>query len=95
MSLLSKDQTRMETQVQALKAAGQAFAMATVVRTLAATSAKPGDKAILSADGAVLEGWIGGGCARSAIRPTRPWPMRRRAECTASAFSPSVAQSSR
>ena len=43
MSLLSKDQTRMETQVQARKAAGQAVAMATVVRTLAATSAKPGE----------------------------------------------------
>ncbi|MCB8837955.1 XdhC family protein [Aurantimonas sp. VKM B-3413] len=43
------------------------FAVATVVRTVAATAAKPGAKAILLPDGTILEGWIGGGCARSAV----------------------------
>ncbi|MEM8872477.1 MAG: XdhC family protein [Pseudomonadota bacterium] len=67
MTISTRDHARLEQQVQDLKAAGTAFAMATVVRTLAATSAKPGDKALLSADGSVIEGWIGGGCARAAI----------------------------
>ncbi len=50
-----------------LRAKGTPFALATVVRTVDATSAKPGAKAILSADGEILEGWVGGGCARGAI----------------------------
>lgn len=54
-------------QIAALKASGESFAVATVVRTLAATAAKPGAKAIIRPDGTVIEGWIGGGCARSAV----------------------------
>lgn len=50
-----------------LKASGESFAVATVVRTVAATAAKPGAKAIIRPDGTVIEGWIGGGCARSAV----------------------------
>ena len=50
-----------------LRAAGTPFALATVVRTLDATSAKPGSKAIVTSDGEILEGWVGGGCARGAI----------------------------
>ena len=50
-----------------LRARAVPFAVATVVRTLDATSAKPGSKAILSSDGEILEGWVGGGCARGAI----------------------------
>lgn len=50
-----------------LRARGEAFAIATVVRTIAATSAKPGGKALLAKDGTFLEGWIGGGCARGAV----------------------------
>ncbi|MEP2781575.1 MAG: XdhC family protein [Pseudoruegeria sp.] len=46
---------------------GEAFAVATVTRTIGATSAKPGDKAILDAEGGILGGWIGGGCVRSAV----------------------------
>jgi xanthine dehydrogenase accessory factor len=53
--------------VPSLKAKGEAFALATVVRTVAATAAKAGAKAIVRADGAISEGWIGGGCARSAV----------------------------
>ncbi len=50
-----------------LKAKGEAFAIATVVRTVSVTAAKAGAKAIIGADGAVDEGWIGGGCARAAV----------------------------
>jgi xanthine dehydrogenase accessory factor len=38
-----------------------------VVRTVAATAAKAGAKAIIRADGTISEGWIGGGCARAAV----------------------------
>ena len=51
----------------ALRAAGLPFAIATVVRTVNATSAKPGAKAIITADGTITEGWVGGGCIRSAV----------------------------
>ena len=50
-----------------LKARGEAFAMATVVRTVAATAAKAGAKALIHADGSISAGWIGGGCARGAV----------------------------
>ena len=53
--------------VPELKASGEAFALATVVRTVSATAAKPGAKALIRADGTILNGWIGGGCARSAV----------------------------
>jgi xanthine dehydrogenase accessory factor len=38
-----------------------------VVRTVAATAAKAGAKAVVLPDGTVSEGWIGGGCARAAV----------------------------
>lgn len=50
-----------------LRKAGEAFVLATVVRTVAATAAKAGAKAIIRADGTIMEGWIGGGCARGAV----------------------------
>jgi xanthine dehydrogenase accessory factor len=50
-----------------MKNAGEAFVLATVVRTVAATAAKAGAKAIIRADGTIMEGWIGGGCARGAV----------------------------
>lgn len=43
------------------------YALATVVRTVAATSAKAGAKAVVTADGEI-HGWIGGGCARGAVK---------------------------
>jgi xanthine dehydrogenase accessory factor len=49
-----------------LKAAGKPFAVVTVVRSESPTSAKPGAKAIVHADG-TIEGWIGGGCAQPAV----------------------------
>jgi xanthine dehydrogenase accessory factor len=53
--------------VSSLKARGEAFALATVVRTVAATAAKAGAKAVIRPDGTISEGWIGGGCARAAV----------------------------
>jgi xanthine dehydrogenase accessory factor len=49
-----------------LVAAGERFATATVVRRQPPTSGKPGDKAIIHADGR-LWGWIGGGCAQPVV----------------------------
>lgn len=42
------------------------FVVATVVRSEAPTSAKPGDKAIVDGSGEI-DGWIGGGCAQPAV----------------------------
>jgi xanthine dehydrogenase accessory factor len=53
--------------VSSRKAAGVPFALATVVRTVAATAAKAGAKAVILTDGTISEGWIGGGCARAAV----------------------------
>ena len=58
---------------------GEPFALATVVRSEAPTSAKPGAKALVRQDGTV-EGWVGGACAEpvvarealSALRDGRP-----------------------
>src|ERR1700731_2591530 len=49
------------------KSKGEPFALATVVRTVDVTAAKAGAKALISQDGAISEGWIGGGCARAAV----------------------------
>ncbi len=48
-------------------AEGVAFALVTVVRAVAPTSGKPGDKAILTERGEWL-GWVGGSCAEPAAR---------------------------
>ena len=53
--------------VAELKLAGEAFVLATVVRTVAVTAAKAGAKAVIRTDGVIDEGWIGGGCARGAV----------------------------
>src|SRR5450631_1224731 len=53
--------------VSRMKAAEQAFVLATVVRTVSVTAAKAGAKAIIRADGSISAGWIGGGCARGAV----------------------------
>jgi xanthine dehydrogenase accessory factor len=54
-------------EVNALKASGEPFAIATVVRTVALTAAKAGAKALIRRDGTLSAGWIGGGCARTAV----------------------------
>src|SRR5690606_30181904 len=50
-----------------LRAARTPFVLATVVRADAPTSARPGDRAIVYADG-TLEGFAGGACAVSTLR---------------------------
>jgi xanthine dehydrogenase accessory factor len=49
-----------------LVAQGKSFVTATVVRCQPPTSGKPGDKAIIHADGKIW-GWIGGGCAQPVV----------------------------
>lgn len=51
-----------------LRARDEPFAFATIVRTAGSTAAKPGAKALLSADGTILQGWLGGGCTRGAVK---------------------------
>jgi len=48
-------------------AGGTPCALATVIRTEAPTSARPGDKAVITADGR-LRGWIGGSCSEPVVR---------------------------
>lgn len=50
-----------------LRAGGTPFAIATVIRAIGLTAAKPGAKAVLLADGSIAHGWVGGGCVRSAL----------------------------
>ncbi|CUH79456.1 xanthine dehydrogenase accessory factor [Tropicibacter naphthalenivorans] len=58
--MLAQESTRRQ-------ARGEAFVMATVVRTMAATSAKPGAKALVDAEGTIVVGFLGGGCVRGAV----------------------------
>jgi xanthine dehydrogenase accessory factor len=46
----------------------QPFATATVVRVEGSSSARRGSKALINSQGKIVMGWIGGGCAESAIR---------------------------
>lgn len=50
-----------------LQAERRAFVMATVIETQGSTSARPSAKAIFDRDGAVISGWVGGGCAESTV----------------------------
>ena len=54
-------------EMKTLTDSGEAFAVATVVRTVSLTAAKAGAKAIIRKDGLMSAGWIGGGCARAAV----------------------------
>ncbi|MDH5674446.1 MAG: YHS domain-containing protein [Myxococcales bacterium] len=49
-----------------LRRASQPFALAIIVRAEKPTSAKPGDRAIVTQDGR-LEGWVGGACAQRTV----------------------------
>ncbi len=57
------------TQAAQCQRDGHAFALVTVLRVQAPTSSKPGDKALVLADGSI-HGWIGGGCAQPAVLRT-------------------------
>lgn len=54
------------TELQRLRAEGTPCALVTVVRAIAPTSGKPGEKAVVTRDGRI-QGWIGGGCAQPAV----------------------------
>jgi xanthine dehydrogenase accessory factor len=47
---------------------GNPFAVATVVRVQGSSSAKLGSKALIDHRGRIVQGWVGGGCAESAVR---------------------------
>jgi xanthine dehydrogenase accessory factor len=68
---LSAAQQASATDVSALaeqlRQDAEPYALATVVRTISVTAAKAGAKAVIAADGRIAGGWIGGGCARSAV----------------------------
>ncbi|MGE5324667.1 MAG: XdhC family protein [Actinomycetota bacterium] len=51
-----------------LAARREPFAVATVVRVEGSSSAKRGAKALIDAQGRIVMGWVGGGCAESAVR---------------------------
>lgn len=55
--------------LERLRAADTPCALVTVVRAIAPTSAKPGEKAVVTLDG-TIHGWIGGGCAQPAVTRT-------------------------
>jgi xanthine dehydrogenase accessory factor len=50
-----------------LRSGRQPFVVATVVRAVRPTSARPGDRALVLPDG-TIEGFVGGGCAESSVR---------------------------
>jgi xanthine dehydrogenase accessory factor len=54
-------------QAQRLAQAREPFVQATVVRAAAPTSVRPGDAALVLADG-TIEGFVGGVCAQSSVR---------------------------
>jgi xanthine dehydrogenase accessory factor len=51
-----------------LASQGEPFAIATVVRVEGSSSARHGSKAIIDRFGKLVLGWVGGGCAESAVR---------------------------
>jgi len=57
------------TAAQRLQQGGEPYALVSVVRTQAPSSARAGDKALVTAQG-IVHGWIGGGCAQPAVLHT-------------------------
>ncbi|MGR3290325.1 MAG: XdhC family protein [Paracoccaceae bacterium] len=53
--------------IEQLRADGQNFCVATILRTADSTSARPGAKAVITTDGD-LHGFVGGGCVTGAVR---------------------------
>lgn len=51
---------------QRLLQSGTPYALVSVIRAQAPASARPGDRAVVTADGQ-LHGWIGGGCAQPVV----------------------------
>lgn len=57
------------TAAQRLQQQQLPYALVTVLRVQAPASARPGDKAVVTAEG-IVHGWIGGGCAQPAVLRT-------------------------
>ena len=51
--------------LRSMRDANTPYAVATVVEVVGSSSAKTGAKALISAEGEVVTGWVGGGCAES------------------------------
>jgi xanthine dehydrogenase accessory factor len=56
------------TKAAELTSQSRPFAIATVVRVEGSSSARRGSKALIDPLGKLLVGWVGGGCAESAVR---------------------------
>jgi len=56
------------SQAAQFTAEGKPFAIATVVRVEGSSSARRGSKAIIDSQGKLVTGWVGGGCAESAVK---------------------------
>src|SRR5258708_8354834 len=51
-----------------LAAQRKPWAIATVVRVEGSSAARRGSKALIDSQGRIIMGWVGGGCAESAVR---------------------------
>jgi xanthine dehydrogenase accessory factor len=66
---MNSSSTDLLATAQCLQQQDLAYALVTVVRAQAPASARPGDKALVTAEG-IVQGWIGGGCAQPAVLRT-------------------------
>lgn len=60
-----------------LRAGREPYVLATVVETEGSASARPGSKALIGKEGALLAGWVGGGCAESTVRQAALKALRK------------------
>lgn len=67
--------------ISALASKGETFAVATVTKTEGSTLAKPGFKIVISKDGDVLAGTLGGGCPEGPIVQAAQGAMRDGESC--------------
>ena len=68
MTTIASTDAQMAKLVKELQESGKPFAIATLIRTSGATSAKPGARAVLGEDGDIAAGWIGSQCVKGALR---------------------------
>lgn len=61
-------QTDIYRHIEQAIASGRPFAVATVIAVRGSSSAKPGSKALIDAEGRNVFGWVGGGCADAYVR---------------------------
>jgi len=66
---MSAASTDLFAAAQRLQQLGEPYALVSVVRAQAPTSARAGDKALVTSRG-IIHGWIGGGCAQPAVLNT-------------------------